>query len=90
MDASGALYGVNNSGGTNNCGGNMREPCGYIYKLTPSGDHWVYTDLPDFAFDNSGCLPVGPVSLDAAGNIYGATYGCGAGGGTVFKFTPAQ
>ena len=89
MDASGSLYGVNNEGGANNCGGMILEPCGNIYKLTRSGDGWIYTDLHDFAFDNGGCLPVGPVALDATGNIYGVTYGCGGGGaGAVFEFTP--
>ncbi len=91
MDASGALYGVNNTGGVNNCGGMFYQPCGNIYKLTPSGDQWIYTDVHDFADDNNGCVPVGPVTLDAAGNIYGASYGCGAfGGGTVWEFTPPQ
>jgi len=91
MDASGALYGVNNEGGTNNCGGMFSEPCGNIYKLTPTGNGWTYTDIHDFAYDDGGCLPVGSLALDADGNIYGATYGCGAGGvGTVWEFTPSS
>jgi hypothetical protein len=86
MDASGALYGVNNDGGTQNCGS---VGCGNIYKLTPSGNSWIYTDMHDFAFDSGGCLPVGPVVLDAAGNLYGANRACGGGGvGTVWEFTP--
>jgi hypothetical protein len=89
MDASGALYGVNNDGGTQNCGFNG---CGNMYKLTPSGNgQWVYTDLHDFSEGNDGCLPVGPPALDAEGNVYGASHACGAGGsGTVWEFTPAQ
>lgn len=88
MDASGALYGFNNNGGANLCetGG---ERCGSIYKLTPSNSGWIYTDVHDFALNDDGCLPVGPPAIDAVGNLYGVTYGCGAGGGGVaFKFTP--
>jgi hypothetical protein len=90
MDASGVLYGFNNSGGTNNCGsGEFKALCGNIYKLTPSSSGWNYTDLYDFAFDNGGCFPVGPPAVDTAGNLYGVTYGCGAREvGVVFKFTP--
>jgi hypothetical protein len=89
MDASGALYGVNNDGGTQNCGD---EGCGNMYKLTPSGNgRWVYTDVHDFSEGNDGCLPVGPPALDAAGNVYGASHACGAGGsGTVWEYTPSQ
>jgi uncharacterized repeat protein (TIGR03803 family) len=91
MDGNGALYGVNNTGGTNNCSQMFGILCGNIYKLTPAGDHWVYTDILDFAPDDGGCFPVGPVVLDASGNLYGADYGCGAfGAGTVWKFTPSQ
>jgi len=90
MDASGALYGVNNNGGTQNCG---NEGCGNVYKLTPSGNgQWVYTDVHDFAEnDSGGCLPVGPPALDSAGKVYGASYACGAfGAGTVWEYIPAQ
>lgn len=89
MDASGALYGVNNDGGTQNCGD---EGCGNMYKLTPSGNgQWVYSDIHDFSEGSDGCLPVGPPALDAAGNVYGASHACGASSsGTVWEFTPAQ
>jgi uncharacterized repeat protein (TIGR03803 family) len=90
MDASGVLYGFNNSGGTHYCGsGEFKTLCGNIYKLTPSDSGWNYSDLYDFASDNGGCFPVGPPAMDAAGNLYGVTYGCGEDGvGVVFEFTP--
>jgi hypothetical protein len=88
VDRSGAIYGFNNNGGTNSCG-MFGERCGNIYKLTRSDEGWIYTDLHDFAQDDSGCLPIGPPAMDSAGNLYGVTYACGAGGvGVVFKFTP--
>lgn len=89
MDAGGALYGVNNTGGVNNCGGNFLEPCGDIYKLTPSQGSWTYTDVHDFDLGDGGCLPVGPLALDDAGHFYGVTRTCGGGGaGVVYEFTP--
>lgn len=88
MDASGALYGVNNTGGANNCNVNFGILCGNIYKLTPSGNNWIYSDVYDFSPD-VGCFPVGPLAPGAGGKFYGATYGCGTFGvGTVFVFTP--
>jgi len=88
MDASGALYGLNNLGGVNFCN-MLGETCGNIYKLAPSNNGWIYSDVHDFALDNNGCLPSGPASIDSAGNLYGVAYGCGANGvGVVFQFTP--
>ena len=80
MDAGGSLVGVNNWGGAFNYGN--------IYKLTPSSGGWTYTDLYDFAGGGDGCYPRGPVALDAAGNIYGTTQFCAAGGGNVWEFKP--
>jgi hypothetical protein len=83
MDASGALYGVNNWGGANNLGS--------VYSLAPSNGGWTYTDLHDFGSlpnDADGCYPRGPVALDSAGNIYGTTQQCGEGVGDVFEVMP--
>jgi hypothetical protein len=80
MDASGALYGVNNAGGAYSYGN--------IYKLAPSNGGWTYTDLYDFVGGGDGCYPRGPVALDAAGNIYGTTQFCADGGGNVWELTP--
>jgi len=64
---------------------------GEIFKLTPSGNQWIYS--PFYQFDPCGggspCVPIGAVTFDASGNMYGTTLSGGAnGGGTVFEITP--
>ena len=62
---------------------------GEIFKLTPSGNQWIYS--PFYQFDNcdNACVPVGAVIFDASGNMYGTTLAGGAsGGGTVWEITP--
>ncbi len=83
MDASGALYGVNNYIGANNVGS--------VYKLAPSNGGWTYADLHDFGSlpnQTDGCFPRGPVALDPTGNIYGTTQQCGEGGGVIYEVSP--
>ncbi len=84
MDGAGALYAVTNWGGANNLG--------TVFKLTPSNGGWVYTNLHDFgsmANQADGCLPRGPLTLDASGNIFGTAEECAQyNGGDVFEITP--
>jgi hypothetical protein len=80
MDANGALYGGNNWGGSHNFGN--------VYRIAPSNGGWTYTDLYDFTGAADGCYPRGPVALDGAGNVYGATEQCAEGGGDVYEVTP--
>lgn len=86
MDVQGNLYGT-----TNNIGAYHH---GNVFKLSPSGSGWTYTDLYDFMGGNDGGNPVGGVVLDSAGNIYGTTSAGGvnscseAGCGVVFEITP--
>ncbi len=80
-DASGNLYGTTCEGGVHNSGS--------VFKLTPSGGGWTETDLYDFTGGNDGYCPMGNVTLDAEGNIYGTAYAGGSRGyGTVFEITP--
>jgi uncharacterized repeat protein (TIGR03803 family) len=85
-DASGNLYGPS-------CGGGIHGK-GSIFKLTPSGGSWTETDLYDFSGGADGWCPVGNVTFDAQGNLYGVTSegggaGCfGSGCGVVWKLTP--
>jgi uncharacterized repeat protein (TIGR03803 family) len=49
--------------------------------------------LWNFTCGNDGCSPEGGVVLDAAGNLYGTTFGGGPGGsgyGTVYKLSPGS
>jgi len=83
MDASGALYGVNNNIGANNEGS--------AFKLAPSNGGWTYIDLHDFGSlpnQADGVFPRGPVALDPSGNVYGTTQQGGEGAGVVYEITP--
>jgi uncharacterized repeat protein (TIGR03803 family) len=82
-DASGNLYGVTSSGGTNLKGA--------IYELSSNGSgSWRDQILYSFGKGIDGIAPVGSLIFDSAGNLYGAT---GLGGlghtgyGTVFEVT---
>lgn len=80
LDAEGNLYGTIAFAGTGQYG--------EVFKLTPSGGGWIYTDLGDFDLANGGD-PVGGVIFDANGNLYGTT---SLGGeytdGIVWEITP--
>jgi len=91
-DASGNLYGTTYFGGTyRNCNG---DACGNIFKLDKHGKETV---LYNFTGGADGATPWGGLTMDKAGNLYGAaaTGGdskCpaenGHGCGVVFKLTP--
>lgn len=70
----GALYGVTQTGGTNNLG--------TVFKITTIG---VLTTIVQFASGAGGCNPVaGPII--ASGVLYGTTSSCGANGdGTIYS-----
>ena len=62
---------------------------GLIFKLTPSGDHWVYTPYQEWLGGGDGGGPFGAVVFDASGNMYGAIAGVGIGGeSAVWEITP--
>jgi uncharacterized repeat protein (TIGR03803 family) len=70
---------------------------GTVFKLTPSSGicrtlacYWTVTDVHDFDSDNEGYGPIGDLSWDQQGNLYGTTtaYGC-CGGGMVYQLTPS-
>jgi uncharacterized repeat protein (TIGR03803 family) len=87
LDAAGNLYGTASSGGdTSSCGG---FGCGTVFQIDNSG---VFTELYSFTGGSDGNEPTSPLTLDAAGNLYGTTdrggdltvcsgFGCGV----VFK-----
>lgn len=83
IDSAGNLYGVCFTGGA--------YEHGFFFKLTKSEGRWTLSDLHDFQPINyvDGQYPLGPVTLDANGNIYGTTeYGGNNGDGIVWEYTP--
>ncbi len=87
-DAVGNYYGTTVSGGGTGCQG---QGCGTVYELSPNGGGWTEKVLYRFQNGQDGNLPVGGVTVDAAGNLFGTTASGGAnGGGTVFELSPSN
>ena len=77
-DATGNLYGTASAGGASGCG--------TVFKIKRNGH---FTVLYAFKCRPDGFTPNGGLVLDAAGNLYGTTYGGGGSNeGTVFKLAP--
>ena len=94
LDAAGNLYGTTEFGGT---GGACGNGCGTVFKLDTT---LAYQVLYSFTgAGNDGLKPLGGVTLDAAGNLWGTTSeggaeNCGVGSkkgpcGTWFEVSPA-
>jgi uncharacterized repeat protein (TIGR03803 family) len=82
-DSSGSLYGTTIRGGGTGCGG---DGCGVVFKLDTSGNETV---LYNFTGGADGYDPLGGITRDARGNLYGTGDAGGAhGDGTVFMISP--
>jgi uncharacterized repeat protein (TIGR03803 family) len=90
FDSAGNLYGTTHNGGAHNLG--------TTFELSPNADGtWSETVLHSFSGPD-GVQPSGGVVSDAAGNLYGETFGRGsylgidsgayAGGQTVYELSP--
>jgi uncharacterized repeat protein (TIGR03803 family) len=80
MDAQGNLYGTNP----------LADGYGLVFKLAPSANGWIYTDLHDFTGGDDGCYPWDGLAMDSSGNLYGTAFSCGQYGqygGTVWEIT---
>src|SRR5580700_5359576 len=74
MDAAGNLYGAYLDS---------------IFRLAPpaeAGGQWSFTVL--YSFPDNGYYVAGPLTLDASGNIYGATFEPNGAAGTLFELIP--
>jgi uncharacterized repeat protein (TIGR03803 family) len=80
IDTAGNLYGTTYQDGPHNLG--------TVFKLSPSGQGWSYTSLQDFTGGSDGNQPLGGVSFDRNGNIYGTAQGGTYQAGLVFQITP--
>jgi uncharacterized repeat protein (TIGR03803 family) len=85
-DGKGNLYGTSEGGSSSQ---------GTVFELSPSSNGpWSRRDIYSFTGFNStgdGAVPVGRLTFDSKGNLYGTTYQGGAyQQGTVFELTPAS
>jgi uncharacterized repeat protein (TIGR03803 family) len=99
----GKLYGTTGFGGINGpCVAYGHTGCGTVFSLQipvtlchTSYCPWTETPLYKFSGHSDGSTPYGATLVfDAAGNLYGTTFGggggsCTAGCGVVFKLTPS-
>ena len=86
LDASGNLYGTTENGGKYGSSGTV-----FVLQPPKSGDQWSEQVLYSFGLDPTiGILPIGGVTLDALGNVYGTTTlgGRGGGSGVIFELIP--
>jgi hypothetical protein len=97
FDAAGNLYGTTNYGGNLSCS-RSGMGCGVVFELSPTGTGWVESVVHTFIDKEDGAYPLGGVTIDAVGNLYGTTSSGGninacagqvSGCGIVFKLTQA-
>lgn len=83
FDRAGNLYGTAPDGGA------YTE--GAVYELSPNGGQWTEQVIHDFTGGDDGATgSLGPLLLDAAGNLYGVTeLGGHYGAGTAYKMSAA-
>src|ERR1039458_503797 len=95
FDSAGNLYGVTYNGGNSpNCGG-VGSGCGTVFELSPAGGTtWTQTTIYNFQNRADGALPLGGLTFDSAGNLYGSNFGSTGGGsshgGVAFELSPAS
>ncbi len=83
VDFQGNLYGVTESGGT---GGNGND--GTAFELSPDGTGgFNLTTLHNFTDGSDGRTPLGGLTADNLGNLYGTDAGGANGDGTIFELT---
>ncbi len=79
MNRAGDLYGTTESGG--------EDGDGVVFKITPSGKETILYSFKTGV--NDGINPLGKLTFDNAGNLYGVTLAGGTDGlGTVFRLAP--
>ena len=94
VDSNGTIYGGTFFGGHRACNQNL-QTCGTVYQLTPAGSGYTFSALHAFLGGADGQGPVGGLTRDAAGNLFGNTFlggdlNCGVTGGcgVVFQIVP--
>jgi hypothetical protein len=86
LDSEGNLYGAVAVGDTPCDNGALG--CGAIYEISPtSGGNWTFQHIYTFHGPN-GFSPVGDLTLDSAGNLYGTAAGSTTQPGNLFEISP--
>lgn len=81
FDSAGNMYGTTAYGGT------FAGGLGTVYEMSPNGSGgWNQTVL--YSMEYTATHPNGPLTFDAAGNLYGTSAGGDGENGVVFKLTP--
>ena len=81
FDSAGNLYGTTSGGGAG---------YGTVFKLTHnSNGTWTESVLYPFQGGSDAAHPTGPLTFDAAGNLYGVAAGGAYGHGAIFKLVPS-
>ena len=81
FDKAGNLYGTTELGGISACTNNP-GPCGVVFQLSPpksQGGRWTETVLYTFTGITDGAFPVGYLTLDKQGTLFGTTTEGGTG-----------
>ncbi|HLY06309.1 MAG TPA: choice-of-anchor tandem repeat GloVer-containing protein [Rhizomicrobium sp.] len=98
QDASGTLYGGTGGGGYRCTRAGLQQTCGVVFSLASSGGGWLETVLHAFCEKTDcpdGAFARGPLVIDPAGDLLGATLAgggndsdvMGIGGGVLFELS---
>lgn len=87
FDTHGNLFGTAYAGGGSTA---CEVGCGTIFELSPSSSGWTETTLYQFQGGTAdGQYPLGSLTFDASGNLFGTAFLGGAnGGGTLYELSP--
>jgi uncharacterized repeat protein (TIGR03803 family) len=68
-DSAGNLYGTTSAGGIATGCPFGSAGCGTVFELSPNGSGWTENILYSFTGGADGSDPLGPVTMDALGNL---------------------
>ncbi|HYM74970.1 MAG TPA: choice-of-anchor tandem repeat GloVer-containing protein [Candidatus Dormibacteraeota bacterium] len=89
VDSSGNLYGTTEAGPVGGAFCPAQGGCGVVFKLTQSAGKWQESIVHAFTGQPDGVGPLGSVTINSQGNIFGVT---GQGGtanlGAIYEITP--
>ena len=96
LDSSGNLYGTTSAGGTlgTRCNLGFGPGCGVVFTMKPKQSGWEETVLFNFEYGATGQQPLGTLTFDAVGNLYGTATVGGVvnvnqrGQGVIFELSP--